>query len=246
VFTAQLEHIFILENLHQAFDAINQNALGLDDISFDEFKEAMQSNLSKIQDDIIQGSYIPEPLKRIEIGKENTDEMRPISLASIKDKIVQRTLNEALKSYFEEHFSDKSYAYRAEKSMINAINRAQGFLNEKLHWVLKTDIDNFFETINHEKLLDILTKQISDKRILKLIALFLETGTFFKYNFLDHALGVHQGDILSPLLSNIYLDIMDRFLEQNGLAFVRYADDFALFVETQEKAYEAKEKLISF
>jgi len=246
VFIAQLEHIFTLENLHQAYEAINQNASGIDEVSFETFKESLQSNLTQLQETILQGLYIPEPLKRIEIAKENSDEKRPISLASIKDKIVQKTLNDAIKSYFEEHFSDKSYAYRTDKSTINAINRTQEFLNQKLHFVLKTDIDNFFESINHEKLLQILEKQISDKRIIKLIALFLGTGGFFKYDFLDHALGVHQGDILSPLLSNIYLDVMDRFLEKNNIAFVRYADDFALFCENKERAKEAKEELVSF
>lgn len=246
MFTAQLEHIFTLEKLSDAFEAINQNASGLDDVSYREFKPSLQSNLEELRDALIQGLYTPEPLKKIEIEKDGSDEMRPISLASIKDKIVQKSLNDALVGYFEETFSDKSYAYRVEKSTINAINRTQGFLNEKLHWVLKTDIDNFFETINHEKLIEILTKQIVDKRIVKLISLFLTTGGFFKYDFLDHALGVHQGDILSPLLSNIYLDTMDRYLDQQHIAFVRYADDFVVLLSTKEEAEKTKELLEKF
>lgn len=246
MFTAQLEHIITSEHLHQAFEDINKNASGLDEVSYAEFKDSLQTNLNTIQTDVLQGLYTPEPLKKIEIEKEGSEEMRPISLASIKDKLVQKVLNDALIGYFEETFSDKSYAYRVEKSTINAINRTQEFLNKKLHWVLKTDIDNFFESINHEKLLQILEKQISDKRIVKLIALFLQTGGFFKYNFLDHALGVHQGDILSPLLSNIYLDLMDRYLGKLDVAFVRYADDFVVLCETESTALKTKQEIETF
>ncbi|MBV5278474.1 MAG: CRISPR-associated endonuclease Cas1 [Campylobacteraceae bacterium] len=246
MFTAQLEHIITSEHLHQAFEAINQNALGLDEISYRSFQESLHVKLDELRDSVLQGIYVPEPLKKIEIDKPNSDETRSISLGSIKDKIIQRALNDALKNHFEETFSDKSYAYRSDKSTINAINRTQEFLNQKLHIVLKTDINNFFENINHDKLLQSLENKISDKRIIKLIALFFQTGGFFKYDFLDHALGVHQGDILSPLLSNIYLDLMDKFLEKKNIAFVRYADDFVLFFKTKEEAFPVKEELENF
>ena len=117
-----------------------------------------------------------------------------------------------LRDYFETTFSDKSYAYRRDKSTLRAINRTSQFIQEKKYWILKTDIDNFFETINHDTLLKILDKQISDKRIIKLISLFIQTGGFKSFDYVEHLDGVHQGDILSPLLSNIYLDLMDKFI----------------------------------
>lgn len=246
MFTIPLEQIFSNQNLKDSFLEISSKSTGLDEVSYNEFKKELSKNIEDIKTSIITGVYIPEPLKKIEIDKPNSDEKRPIALSSIKDKLIQRVLYSNLKEYFETTFSDKSYAYRRDKSTLKAINRTSQFIQEKKYWVLKTDIDNFFETINHDKLLKILDKQLSDKRVIKLISLFIQTGAFKSFDYYEHIEGVHQGDILSPLLSNIYLDLMDKFLEKENISFVRYADDFVVLFENEKDVINFKPMLEKF
>ncbi len=246
MFTIPLEQIFTTTNLKDSFLEISSKSTGLDEVSYNEFKKDLSKNFDDIKTSIITGLYTPEPLKKIEIDKPNSDEKRPIALSSIKDKLIQRVLYNFLRDYFETTFSDKSYAYRRDKSTLKAINRTSQFIQEKKYWILKTDIDNFFETINHDKLLKILDKQISDKRIIKLISLFLQTGAFKSFDYYEHIEGVHQGDILSPLLSNIYLDLMDKFLEKENISFVRYADDFVVLFENEKDVISFKPILEKF
>ncbi|MCT7482476.1 CRISPR-associated endonuclease Cas1 [Aliarcobacter cryaerophilus] len=246
MFTPQIDQIFNIQTLKDSFLEISSKSTGLDEVSYNEFKKDLSKNFEDTKLSILKGTYTPEPLKKIEIDKPNSDEKRPIALSSIKDKLIQKVLYNSLRDYFETTFSDKSYAYRRDKSTIKAINRSTQFIQEKKYWVLKTDIDNFFESINHDKLLMILDKQISDKRIIKLISLFLQTGAFKSFDYFEHIEGVHQGDILSPLLSNIYLDLMDKFLERENISFVRYADDFIVLFENEKDAVTFKPILEEF
>lgn len=246
MFTVQLEQIFTQEKLQEAFLEISSKSTGLDEVSYSAFKDDFAHNIQESITSIVTGAYSPEPLKKIEIDKPNSHEKRPIALSSIKDKLIQKVLNGVLRNYFETIFSDKSYAYRPDKSTLKAINRTTQFIQEKNFWVLKTDIDNFFETINHDKLLQILDEHISDKRVIKLISLFIQTGAFKHFDYCEHTQGVHQGDILSPLLSNIYLNSMDMFLEKLNVAHVRYADDFVVLCQDEKTALQTKVELQTF
>jgi len=243
MFTSSLEHIFTPEAFKTALSDISSKSNGLDEISYAEFKKELATNINELIESIIKGTFTPEPLKKIEIDKPNSDEKRPIALSAIKDKLIQRTLYASINDYFDKSFSDKSYAYRPDKSTLKAINRVTQFLNEKYHVIVKTDIDNFFESIDHDILLQILDFQISDKRIIRLISLFIQTGGFKEFNYGEHDQGVHQGDILSPLLSNIYLDAMDKYLEKHEVPFVRYADDFVMLFKKEDEAKERLERL---
>ena len=243
MYNKTLEQIITKTNLINAYEQISKNSSGLDEVGFKEFEKNLSKNINILIDDILNGKYTPEPIKKIEIKKEQSNELRPIGLSSIKDKIIQRVLYNELNDYFDKTFSNKSYAYRKNKSTIKAINRVTQYIQEKNYYILKTDIDNFFETINHDKLLIILDKQISDKKIIRLISLFLQTGGFKEFNFYEHELGVHQGDILSPLLSNIYLDTMDRWLDKFNIPFIRYADDFVILAPKEKIIINIKDKL---
>ena len=173
MFTKQLEHIITIEALKDVYKSINKKATGLDEVDFVSFEEDFNTHIKELYNSILEGSYAPEPLKKIEIDKPSSNEKRPIALSSIKDKIIQRVLYDELNPYFEDTFSDKSYAYRPNKSTLKAINRVTHFLNQHHHWIVKTDIDNFFETINHDILIEILSNHIADNRIIKLLTLFL-------------------------------------------------------------------------
>lgn len=237
MFTKPLNYIITKENLLRAYEDINKKSSGLDDVSFIEFEKNLKQNIKNIIESIRKGEYSPEPLKKIHIDKLDSEERRSIAISSIKDKIVQRTLYQNMNAYFDKTFSNSSFAYRAEMSTLQAINNTTSILNQKKFIILKTDIENFFDTINHDILLAMLDKTIKDKALIRIISLFLQVGGFHKQNYDEHLLGVYQGDILSPLLSNIYLDAMDKYLDEKAISFVRYADDFILFFTKKEDAY---------
>jgi group II intron reverse transcriptase/maturase/CRISPR-associated endonuclease Cas1 len=244
MFDKSLETIFTIDNLQSAFSNISKNSLGIDEV--DISISSSQQLLQKLQSDIVSNNYSPEPIKKIDIKKEHSNETRPIGISSLKDKIVQKVLYNELNIYFDKTFENNSYAYRPNKSTSNAINRVTQYLNEKNFSVLKTDIDNFFENINHDILIDLLKSHIKDDKIVKLIELFINIGSFKKLDYNDHSLGVYQGDILSPLLSNIYLDQMDKFLVAKDISFVRYADDFIILAKNKNDLTKIKYKLELF
>ena len=246
MFSQTLPQLITTKALEEAYSEINKNSSGLDDVSFREFEKELSKNLTTIKEQVLSGTYTPEPLKKIEIDKEGSDEKRPLALGAIKDKLLQRALYKALNPYFDKEFSDKSYAYRPDKSTLKAINRVTEFLNQKYLHIVKTDIKSFFENIDHDILLEILSFHISDKSIIRLISLFIQTGGFKQLEYDEHFMGVHQGDILSPLLSNIYLDAMDKYLEKHEVRFVRYADDFVMLFETHEEAQTRLELLKTY
>ena len=246
MFNKSLEQIFTKAALSSAFDEISANSLGLDEISYADFKKNFNQNTAHLIHSLINGTYAPEPLKKITIPKENHNGVRPIGISSIKDKLVQRVLYSELSPYFDETFLSNSYAYRPHKSTYKAINRASSFINENDCWILKADVKDFFESIDHSKLLQILQKHIKDAKIINLISLFLKTGGFLKHDFKEHKVGVNQGDILSPMLSNIYLDLMDRFISKTTDKFIRYADDFIVCFAEKDEALEFEQKLDDF
>jgi group II intron reverse transcriptase/maturase/CRISPR-associated endonuclease Cas1 len=235
MFITPLENIFTLHNLKQAFADISSKAVGLDEMSVKLFKEDLEANLLELSKSVIDGSYAPEPLKHIKIKKSSLDEFRPIGIGALKDKIVQKSLANELSLYFEKHFSDKSYAYRPHRGSLKAISRVKDFLQRGYIWVYRSDIANFFEEIEHDKLFSLLLQQIADERVISLIALYLKNGSFQRYRYLEHFEGIHQGDPLSPLLSNIYLNQFDWFMENNDISFVRFGDDFVLLAHSQKE-----------
>jgi len=239
------QSIFSKASLFEALKLIKSKGSGLDKEALEEFKKDVKQNIDELYQELQGGSYAPQPIKKIAIPK-NKIEFRPIALASVRDKVVQRALVNILEPYFDKLMSNKSYGYRRDKSPLKAIGRCKDFINRGYFWVYKTDIDNYFETINHDRLLNILEGQIEDKKIVRLISLYLQNGGFKNRNYIEHDEGVHQGDILSPLLSNIYLNEMDRFLERKEVEFVRYADDFVLFFKKEKNIEKRVSELKEF
>jgi group II intron reverse transcriptase/maturase/CRISPR-associated endonuclease Cas1 len=237
--------IFSKVSLEEALTLIKSKGSGLDKEALLAFKKDAKRNLDALYEELQGGLYAPVPIKKIAIAKNRT-EFRPIALSSVRDKVVQRALVNAIEPYFDKLMSNKSYGYRRDKSPLKAVGRCTDFINRGHFWVYKTDIANYFETINHDKLLNILNKHIEDKKIVRLISLYLQNGGFKNANYIEHDEGVHQGDILSPLLSNIYLNEMDMFLEKKGVEFVRYADDFILFFKKKQSIDKKVNELKDF
>jgi group II intron reverse transcriptase/maturase/CRISPR-associated endonuclease Cas1 len=245
MFAERVEEVFSKKSLRKAYGEIRSKAIGLDGVSLDLFREDLEENIEEIRQELIDGSYAPEPLKHIEIEKSDTT-ARPLGLSSLRDKIVQKCLVSVLGRYYDKHFSDKNYGFRKNKSTLHAIGRCRTTIQKGRIWVMRTDIDNFFESIDHQRLIHILSSHIADERVLALIALFLANGSFARYRYIDNIEGIHQGDPLSPLLSNIYLNTLDWFLEEQGICFVRYVDDIALFAHDQKSLMQAGIDLESY
>jgi len=245
MFTQTTEQIFTLKALKKAFGDINSKAKGLDGVSLEVFKEDLLENLEELQSELFRGRYVPEPLKHITLEKDDKTQ-RPIGMSAVRDKIVQKTLALALSDYYEPHFNDKNYGFRRNKDTLQAIGRAKNLLQKGKIWVLRTDIDNFFEHIDHVRLMHILSSRIAAENVLALIASFLTNGSFARYRYIDNIEGIHQGDPLSPLLSNIYLNQLDWFLEEQGLSFIRYVDDITIFTHDKKALFQAKLDLESY
>jgi len=180
----------------------------------------------------LQEGFIPDPMSGFEIDKSN-DEKRQLAQASISSKVIQKIIAEALLDNIK--LNDKSYAFRKGKGTVKAINRTKDFL-KKYDYIAKADVDDFFDTINQEKLLVVLQKVIVDKKIIMLISLFLKNGMLKNHQWKDKNRGVYQGDVLSPVLSNLYLHSFDEMLENKGIDFVRFADDMVFFAKSEKEA----------
>ncbi|WP_457560177.1 CRISPR-associated endonuclease Cas1 [Caminibacter sp.] len=213
-------------------------------IASNEKIEISEKEIEKLYNELKSWEYFPQPVKKIEIntGKK----IRPITISEKRDKLVQKILAKYLNEIYNHSFSDKSYGYRPNKGTLKAINRVGDFIRRWDRFVLKTDIKDFFETIDHEILKNILSEKIKDENLINLIVSYLKIGMVFDYEYIDHNLGVYQGNVISPILSNIYLDKMDKFLEKEKVDFVRFADDFVILTKEKQKAEDIYKKLIDF
>lgn len=218
MFSKTIEEIFNIESLKESL----QNYKNAKD--FNEILLQIESGdfLKNIED-----GFIPQPVKYFEIEK-NENEKRELALSSTSSKVIQKILVKNLENIVK--FSNRSYAYRKNKGTLKAINRTKDFLNRNF-WVAKADIDNFFDSINQDILIQKLNRLIQDKQIVKLIALFLKNGMLKQNSWIDKEKGVYQGDNLSPWLSNLYLNDFDHYLEQKHIDFIRYADDILFFAK---------------
>jgi len=223
MYNKKLEDVF---TTHALLDALNYYHKAED---YDDLLEAVNSNRFQ---KILFAGYVPDPVRSFSIEK-NAHEKRELALSSTSSKIIQKILVQELETLVA--FSNRSYAYRKNKSTVKAIRRTQDILKSHF-WIAKADIDNFFDTIDQEILIQKLNKHIRDKRFIKLISLFISNGMLKGKHWVDKELGVYQGDNLSPLLSNIYLNDFDHYLEEKHIEFIRFADDMIFFAKHRRDA----------
>lgn len=210
---------------------------GIDGVSIQEFEKDLENNLSELQDSLFNKNYIPEPYKRIFIRKES-NKFRPISIMSLKDRIVQNAVYLFYSEKFDKIFLDTSYAYRKKKGHAKSINRIQDFLARKYHFVSLFDIDNFFDTINRNKLFEKCEVYFQDPYIKDLIKMWVYTGVVYNENYVSLPNGIAQGSIISPLLSNLYLHDFDLAMKNKSYNSIRYADNIILLSKTKEEIIE--------
>ena len=242
-----IEKILSEENLNEAVKRVktNKGACGIDKMSVSELDEYLRKHKEEIISSIMNMTYKPQPVRRVYIPKPN-GKKRPLGIPTAVDRVVQQATAQVLSQIYDESFSDNSYGFRPKRSAHEAIDKVLNYLNEGCEWVIDLDIEKYFDTVNHDKLISILREKVNDKSTLHLIRSFLRAGVMENGLTSPTEIGVPQGGPLSPILSNVYLDKFDKELEERGLRFVRYADDCNIFVKSEMSANRVMKSVTSW
>jgi len=228
-----LERILDRSNMQRAFKRVksNKGSGGADGIEMEGFKTQVEDEWPFIKTEILEGIYRPDPLRRVEIEKPSGGK-RLLGIPTLMDRMIQQGIAQELTILYDDTFSENSYGFRPKRNAHQALLKARNYVNEGYSYLVDLDLEQFFDRVNHDYLLNLLSKRISDKRVLKLIHIYLQTGAMEEGLAKVNREGTPQGGPLSPILSNILLDELDRELEKRGHKFVRYADDICVFVQS--------------
>ena len=231
-------------NFQEAFDAVKRNkgAAGIDHKSIAETILHWQQHGAQIEAKLKDGSYVPSPVLGVKIPKPNGSE-RLLGIPTVQDRVIQQAMQQILTPIFNSEFSNSSFGYRPNLSAHHAVKQAQLFVKQGKTWVVDIDISAFFDEVNHDILMHLISQKVTDPAVLKLIRSYLKTGIMLDGKVERRTKGVPQGSPLSPLLANIYLDKLDKELEKRELSFCRYADDVCIFVGSERSAQRVLESL---
>lgn len=229
-----MNQILSRENLLLALKRVERNkgSHGVDKMPVKFLRQHVVENWLTIKKQILEGTYQPQPVRRIEIPKPDGG-VRLLGIPTVTDRLIQQAIAQVLSNLYDPNFSNHSYGFRPKRSAHDAIREAKGHIKEGYRWVVDMDLEKFFDKVNHDRLMSTLAKKISDKPLLKLIRRYLQSGVMINGVVYDTDEGTPQGGPLSPLLSNIVLDELDKELEKRGHKFVRYADDCNIYVKTK-------------
>ena len=232
-----IDRILSDENIKAAIHAVksNKGAPGIDKMPVDALELYFAEHGEEIKEQIRAKKYKPQPVRRVYIPKAN-GKMRPLGIPTVVDRVIQQAIAQILSRGYERYFSEYSHGFRPNRSCHTAMEQALAYLNSGYEWVIDLDIEKYFDTVNHDKLISILRERINDAPALHLIRSFLKAGVMEDGLVSPTEDGVPQGGPLSPVLSNVYLDKLDKELEERGLHFVRYADDCNIFVKSEKAA----------
>lgn len=232
-----LEKVLDRDNLNRAFKRIkaNKGASGVDGMSIDEALSWLKEHRNELLERIRDGKYKPSPVRRVEIPKDNGG-VRKLGIPTVIDRIIQQAIAQVLISIYEPKFSDGSYGYRPNRSAKDAIIRVKEYADEGYKYAVCLDLSKYFDTLNHELLMNMLRQDIHDKRLIDLIKKYLKSGVMENGIVVKTKEGSPQGGNLSPLLANIYLDKFDKEFEGRGVKVIRYADDILLLAKSQRAA----------
>ena len=242
-----IEVILSKENLNRAYKKVvsNKGASGVDGVTVEELGDYIRENKDEIVASIRNRTYMPKPVRRVYIPKDN-GKQRPLGIPTALDRTIQQAIAQPITDIYEEIFSEYSYGFRPGRSCHDAIRQALCYLNDGYEWVVDIDIEQFFDRVNHDKLIQILREQVNDSTTLNLIRKYLKAGVMEKGLEKATITGVPQGGPLSVVCSNIYLDKLDKELEQRGLRFTRYADDVLIFTKSEMAANRVIKSICSW
>jgi group II intron reverse transcriptase/maturase len=242
-----LEKIVDYGNVNKAYQQVrvNSGSGGVDGMDVLELRQWIGKNYRKFCEEILNGSYEASPVRKVEIQKGNGG-TRILGIPTVKDRLIQQAISQELNRYYDPYFSEHSYGFRPGKSAHQAILQASGYIAKGKEWVVDIDLEKFFDKINHDRLMQRIGKGIGDKRLLQLINSYLKAGIMEGGLIEQRTAGTPQGSPLSPLLSNIVLDELDREIHKRGLSFCRYADDCNIFVGSRKAGERVLKSLTAF
>jgi RNA-directed DNA polymerase len=242
-----MEEVCEQENRRAALKRVrgNQGSPGIDGMTVEELPEYLEQHWPAIREQLLSGTYQPMPVKRVEIAKPDGG-VRKLGIPTVKDRLVQQMVQQVLQKQWDPTFSEHSYGFRPGRSTKQAVAQAQQYIAEGYGWCVDFDLEKFFDRVNHDKLMGAIAKRVEDKRLLKLIRAFLNAGVMEGGLVSASVEGTPQGGPLSPLLSNLVLDELDRELERRGHRFVRYADDSNIYVRSERAGQRVMESVKRF
>ena len=242
-----LEEIVSPENLNRAYKRVKRNkgAGGVDGMEVDELLQYLKDKGEGIRKSIVAGEYQPQPVRRVEIPKDN-GKKRKLGIPTAVDRVIQQAIAQVLTPVYEPKFAETSYGFRPKRSAHDALRKCREYLEEGKVWTVDMDLEKFFDTVNQSKLMEILARDIKDGRVLSLIHKYLRAGVVWCGKFEETEIGVPQGGPLSPLCANIMLNELDHELERRGHSFVRYADDMVIFCGSKASAQQTLKHIIPF
>lgn len=230
-----MEEVLRRENVHRAYNRVvrNAGAPGVDGMTVEDLMPWCREHWARIREELLCGRYQPQPVLRVEIPKPGGKGVRLLGIPTVVDRLIQQALLQALHPIFDPGFSDASFGFRPGRSTHQAVHRARQHMQAGHRWVVDMDLEKFFDRVNHDILMSRVAREVRDKRVLLLIRRFLQAGVLVDGAVSPRSEGTPQGGPLSPLLSNVLLDELDKELEQRGHRFVRYADDCNIYVQSK-------------
>ncbi len=243
-----MEAVVERENMLKAFRRVagNKGAAGVDVMGVNELKPYLQTHWERIKEELLAGSYQPQPIRRVEILKPGGNGMRKLGIPTVVDRLVQQALHQVLNPLFDPDFSAQSYGFRPGRSAHQALIQAKEYVAGGRRWVVDLDLEKFFDRVHHDVLMSRVARKVGDKRVLCLIRRYLQAGTMEGGLVSQPSMGTPQGGPLSPLLSNILLDDLDKELGRRGHRFCRYADDVNVYVASRRAGYRVLDSIGRF
>lgn len=242
-----LEKILSRDNMNVAYKRVkgNKGASGIDDMTVDELLQYLKENGEQIKEDIRNGRYNPKAVRRVEIPKTDGSK-RKLGIPTVVDRVIQQAIAQQLSIIYEPIFSRNSYGFRPNRSCHDAILKAKEIMNNGYKWAVDLDLEKFFDTVNQDLLISIIRRTINEDKVVSLIRKYLQAGVLVNGVFEKTEKGTPQGGNISPILSNIMLNELDKELERRGLQFVRYADDCVIFTKTKKSAERVMQNITKF
>jgi RNA-directed DNA polymerase len=245
VWFSLIDKVWSPANLQAAFTRVKTNGggSGVDQITVAKFERDLNRHLERLSKELREGTYRPQAIRRAWIPKPGSRELRPLGIPTVRDRVVQTALRAVLEPIFERKFATHSYGFRPGRSCKDALRRVDALLKEGYTWVVDADLKSYFDTIPHARLMALVKEDVGDSRVLALIEGYLQQRILDRCQEWTPEAGSPQGAVISPLLSNLYLNPLDHYMEQRGYAMVRYADDFVVLCRSQEDAQRALEEV---
>ncbi|HEY0725379.1 MAG TPA: group II intron reverse transcriptase/maturase, partial [Pyrinomonadaceae bacterium] len=240
-----MDKVYRLGNLKSAFERVKRRkgGPGVDHETIEMYEQNLEANLRKASEELASGRYKPQAIKRTWIPKPGSREKRPLGVPTVRDRVVQAALRHVLEPIFEKEFAEQSYGFRPKRGSKDALRKVKELLEAGKHWVVDADLKSYFDTIPHERLMERVDERVSDGRVIGLLREYLKQGVLETMTSWIPEEGTPQGAVISPLLSNIYLNELDHKMEELGYEMVRYADDFVILCRSQEEAEEAQREV---